>query len=162
LGSYAIPDLEPLASYALILNYTVTQSDLDNGSIINLAQVDGTTALFTPVISNQASFTVFVNQIILPPRHLQGYRTSNQFLDQVDYIDVLKWKAPSGGELPVGYKIFSDAQLKNLVAKILYPNVTEYRVHNRRKQQSYTYYLVSVDSLGMMSKPISITISARN
>ncbi|WP_075882835.1 DUF7507 domain-containing protein [Candidatus Protochlamydia sp. W-9] len=151
--------LFPNQSLTTTASYVVTESDILQETITNTAIAQGINLNLNLVNSNEvlATVTLNQNQVILPPRSLHGYRTSNRFVNQTDYIDVLQWKLPLSGESPIGYKIFSDENLKKLVAKIPY-NTTEYYIHNRRKQSSYTYYIVSVDQFGRVSLPISVKI----
>ncbi|WP_075882834.1 DUF7507 domain-containing protein [Candidatus Protochlamydia sp. W-9] len=158
-----VTTLLPRQSLTTTASYVVTESDILQGSITNMTIARGTNMRLNPIQSNSAITTVMVDetQTILPPRDLRGYRTSNQFVNQTDYIDVLQWQIPSAGEVPTGYKIFSDVGLKKLVAKVSGYHITEYRIHNRHKHRSYTYYIVSEDQFGKKSAPISIKIYSK-
>lgn len=58
------------------------------------------------------------------------------------------------------YKIFKDATLKKLLGVVSANSKKHYSFtqHNRKKDKVYTYYIVSVDAKGDMSKPIEVKI----
>lgn len=96
-----------------------------------------------------------------PPINLRGYQKSCRYLSQTDFINVIKWNAPTIGQLPVAYRIYRDAALTDLVATIPATERLEYADHNRKKGKKYTYYIVSVDAFGIVSVPASITINPK-
>lgn len=92
----------------------------------------------------------------LPPSHVRGKQVVNQFISQTDRINVVNWKAPTGGSTPVAYKIYRDADLQKLAAIIPATKKLQFKDHNRKKNHRYTYFLVSVDEAGQTSFPVII------
>lgn len=70
----------------------------------------------------------------------------------------LSWTPPSSGPTPAHYEIFSDPFLYILVATV--PGTTlSYDITGLTPNQTYTYYVVSVDGLGNKSTPVSVTVT---
>ncbi len=104
---------------------------------------------------------LIIKASIAPPSHLRGKQEANRFLSQTEFINHLTWDAPSLGLLPVSYKIYRDANLKHAIAIISSSDRLEFVDHNRKKGQTYTYYIVSVDQFGNGSVPATVTVSGR-
>jgi YVTN family beta-propeller protein len=96
--------------------------------------------------------------LLMPPRKFRGFQKPNRFASQVDYVNVLTWKAPVDGVTPVSYRIYRDAALTHLVAKISAKHRLEFEDHQRKKGRKYTYFIVSVDSLDQQSSPVNLVI----
>lgn len=95
---------------------------------------------------------------VFPPTHLKGSQKKNRFLSQTDCINVLKWKAPTQGNPPIGYKIYRLPQLKKAIGNVSAFFPLEFKDHNRKKAKTYTYLIIAVDEFGNVSPPASITI----
>lgn len=93
----------------------------------------------------------------LPPTHLRGKQTKNQFFNQIEIINVLRWKSPANGPTPVYYNVYRD-NFKTLIGKISAKETLKFEDYNRKKNVSYIYYVVSVDSKNQSSSPARIVI----
>lgn len=98
--------------------------------------------------------------VVHPPKDAHGAQLKNQFAAQADIINRITWKAPTKGASPVVYKIFKDAALKELLGVVSANSKRPYSFeqHNRKKNKTYTYYIVSIDGEGNQSKPAVVKI----
>ncbi len=105
-------------------------------------------------------YTLSLNyQLIpLPPTNLQGKRIKNQFLTQTDNVNVLQWDAPIDGAVPVVYNVYR-TDLSTLIGIVEAGGALYFEDHNRLKNVTYTYYIVSVDAQDNNSLPASITVT---
>ncbi len=99
-----------------------------------------------------------VNSSIAPPSHLRGKQEANRFLSQTEFANHLTWDAPSQGLPPASYKIYRDASLKHAIATISSDERLEFVDRNRRKNKTYTYYVVSIDQFGNRSTPAVVRV----
>jgi hypothetical protein len=88
---------------------------------------------------------------VQPPRALQGVSTSNAFLLQADFINVISWSAPLGGAMPVSYRVYRNAALTDFVAIVPATGQLQYEDHYRCCGVLYSYYVVAVDIQGNVS-----------
>lgn len=89
-----------------------------------------------------------------PPSNLAGKRRNNNFATVSEYFDTLTWTA-SPDPTVVGYNVY---QGNILVAVVASGEPTKVKIHNRAKNKAYTYNLVSFNSAGIQSAPISVTV----
>lgn len=94
----------------------------------------------------------------LPPVNLNVCQVANKFATQTDRINVLTWESPRGGARIVAYKIYRDAQLHHLLAKIPSQAPLRFEDHNRKPGKTYTYFIVSIDQFGNESIPAKISV----
>ena len=104
--------------------------------------------------------TIIVTGPVLPPNSVSGNAIRNIFLTQIDFINIITWTAPTSGAAPVTYKIYRDAALTELIATIPANGPLQYYDHDRQPGVTYSYYIVSIDSLGNVSTPININITS--
>lgn len=104
---------------------------------------------------NGNTLSLLYKFIPLPPTNLRGKRIKNQFLTQTDIVNVLHWDPPSDGAVPVAYKVYRD-NLNTLIGVVEAGKALKYEDHNRAKNVTYTYYIVSVDAQGNNSVPATI------
>jgi hypothetical protein len=95
---------------------------------------------------------------LLPPTNVKGCISQNIFLTQTEILNIITWNAPIG-ITPTSYKIYSDANLTNLIATIPGTGPLLYTVHNRKINVVYTYYVVSIDQYGNASEPVEIVVN---
>ncbi len=112
-------------------------------------------------LPSTSSAAIFIVQTVLPPRHLQGFQKANRFATQTDYVNILTWKVSTEGIPAVAYRIYRDRDLTKLVAEISSHQKLCFEDHNRKKNKTYTYYVVSVDQFGNPSEPASVKIKGR-
>lgn len=96
--------------------------------------------------------------IPLSPLNFIGFQVANIFATQTEYVNILKWNAPTNGTTPIFYQIYRDAQLTDLIATIPANAKLIFEDHNRKKGKQYTYFLVSVDVFGHHSLPVSLIV----
>ena len=94
-----------------------------------------------------------------PPKHLEGFQKTFPLANQ--YINVLKWKAPSSGTPIVSYRIYRNQFPKNLIAEISSNKPLRFKDRNIKRGKTYTYYVVSVDQFGNVSEPATVKIKPR-
>lgn len=123
------------------------------------------------VVSNNGSSKATQQQLlgipdIFPPTNFRVKQIEDRSSMQTDLINVLKWEAPLRGEVPVSYGIYRDSTLKELVGIVSgTPQFNGHSAglfcldHNRHPDTGYTYFIVSIDASGFVSKPVSITVS---
>jgi len=90
---------------------------------------------------------------------LSGQQVKNQFATQTDLVNIISFKAPTGGAAPVLYRIYRDASLSILAGTVPSngPLIT-FQDHNRLPNRTYNYYIVSVDQTGAVSTIASISV----
>lgn len=142
-----------VATVALVDGHAVLQiSTLSVGSHTVIASYSGDDNY--PSNVSDPLVQVITAVYVFPPKHVTGKQETNQFVSQKDVINVLKWRAPTKGNKPVLYKIYRDAALTQLIAKVNGSGrAFKYKEHNIKKRKAYTYYIVSVDAFGHVSKP---------
>lgn len=69
---------------------------------------------------------------------ISGFRAKDRMLLQTNYYNRISWRGTFGN--PIAYKIFRDAALTDLAGQVN-GNVLEFIDHNRRKNQTYSYYI---------------------
>lgn len=94
----------------------------------------------------------------LPPEHFRGVQKKNDFATQTVFVNILKWDAPNGGLTPVSYRIYRDAELKDLIAEIPAREKLTYEDSYRKKGKQYSYYIVSVGQNFKLSAPVKVVI----
>jgi len=102
---------------------------------------------------------VIYTGIIDAPTSFAGCKLANIFLSQTEFANHLTWVAPTTGNPPVTYSIYSNAGLTDLVASVP-ATVLQYDVQSINPKLTYTYYIVSVDSSGNTSSPAIAVVSA--
>jgi len=114
------------------------------------AITDPVTDLATPTFNGPFALAM--------PRHTQpwGSTASDVFLTQIDHINVIAWNVPIGGLAPVEYRVYRNAALTDLAGTAL---ITKFADHNRIMGTSYTYYVASVGSSGLLSVLGSVTVA---
>lgn len=110
-------------------------------------------------VSNYISNTVSVIALQSFQITLQGCKTENRFLTQVDSINKLTWTV-TGTSLPVSYSIYRDAQLTDLAGVVASTEPFVFLDHNRDSSVTYTYYIVGTNGVGTTSIPVSVTVTA--
>jgi hypothetical protein len=94
----------------------------------------------------------------LPPTRLKGKQEANVFATQKDIVNILTWHAPTSGSPPVAYLIYRDADLTKLAATISATERLRFQDHQRKKNKTYSYFIVSVDAAGRTSFPARIIV----
>lgn len=90
-----------------------------------------------------------------PPSTFNGIKVKNCFATQTDNINVLKWSAPVDSIGIVSYQISRDGVL---IATIPISDPYVYYDHNRKKDRTYIYTIVSMNGVGDLSIPLSIAL----
>ncbi|NGX53725.1 MAG: hypothetical protein K1000chlam4_00442 [Chlamydiae bacterium] len=88
---------------------------------------------------------------------MTGKAEKNIFLTQTDHYNIITWSALDG-PAPLNYRIYRDASLTTLVAQVS-ASTLRFEEHNRKKNQPYTYFIVSVnqDSTETTIGTVSVT-----
>ncbi len=95
--------------------------------------------------------------VVQPPSNVNACKNKNIFLTQIDLINVITWNPPTSGPAPVTYYIYRDAALTQLAGTVAATQPLIFIDHNRHKDVTYTYYLVSEDADNNVSVPVSVT-----
>ena len=116
----------------------------------------------TSVTGPNFLFSSEVSNLVCPPRDVVG----KQKKCHSKVVNVITWKAPErrcGSEQPVTYRIYRDAALTDLIATIpVHADQRRFRFQDRSASRGRaTYFIVSVDSLGNQSPPVSVTIAPK-
>lgn len=99
---------------------------------------------------------------ISPPSSIVGLSQSDVFFTQTDYINTITWTAPTSGETPVSYQVYSDEALTQLLATIPATDPLQYFDHNRIPGTTYNYYVVSVNDTDALSSAINVSVTTLN
>ena len=94
---------------------------------------------------------------ILPPTHVTGCQKNSHSCK----INVIKWQPPKSGEPPVFYRIYRNAKLTKLTALIPANQKFVFKDRYSQSRHAHTYYIVSVDSSGNQSDPVSVSIKKK-
>lgn len=92
------------------------------------------------------------------PEDLVGHQERNRFFSQIELFNVISWNTPALGTPPVHYRIYRDAALTDLIAAVPANASLKFEDHNRKKNQVYTYFVVSVSETGLVSQASSVTV----
>ena len=95
------------------------------------------------------------------PFAAMGCQVRNIFLSQTELFNLITWKAPVSGPVPVSYKIYRDAGLTDLIATVPATGPLQYADQNLQQNVTYTYYLVSVDQYGDTSNPVEVIVTQK-
>lgn len=142
----------PATSFTVIDDNTIVATAPAGTGTVNITV---TTKEGTSPITPQDQYTYLAPPT---PLDLKGFTTQCRFVSQVDYINIITWKAPFDTTNIVEYRIYRDDFPQNLIGIIPKNGELEFVDHNRKKNVVYTYYVVSVDAFGDLSTPAVITI----
>ncbi|HEX2977611.1 MAG TPA: PKD domain-containing protein [Candidatus Babeliales bacterium] len=110
-------------------------------------------------MSNNGGPTAITSQFFpAPPSSAKGSQICCRYPTQTDIINLITWNLPLVGTAPLEYQIYRDALLTDLIATIPASSPLQFSDHNRLPKTTYTYYLVSVSSDGLLSSPITIIV----
>ncbi len=117
-------------------------------------------------MSNNGGPTAVVSEIIgiglLPPTDVKGFQSICKLLSKRKISNVLTWQPPLTGELPVGYRIYRDAALTNLIGTVsANKRPLEFRDCHVRKNTVYTYYIVSVSAANTISAQVLVIVQPK-
>lgn len=137
-------------------NFTVTLT------VTNSAGTSTTQVFSSGFMSNNGGPTAVISHIVStlqgPPSNAKGIQKTCQYPSQTDYVNVLTWN-PAAGR-PAFYEIYRDS-LTNLIGTVPGTGPLVFRDPNRKKNTTYTYYIVAVSASGARSDPIIVTINPR-
>lgn len=125
----------------------------------------------SPILSMPADFSGVLsypnNSIVLtllsvpqpvgPPSSFIGKIEKNRFLTQTDIVSVLKWNPPIDPSGVVSYQISRNGAV---IAVVPASDLNVYYDHNRKKNTTYIYTIVSVDAEGAESTSLSIVLKS--
>lgn len=97
-----------------------------------------------------------LSSIILPPAHAKGFQKNSCL--KLCKINIIKWQSPKNGEPPASYRIYRNAKLTELVAKIPANKKLKFEDNTRHSHKTHTYYIVSLDSCGNRSKAVRVSV----
>lgn len=138
-------------------NYTVTLTVTNTGGTSTTQTFTGQMVGNNGGPSARTSQTILIPEL-LPPQDVTGFQAGNKFLTQEEFNNMIIWNAPTLGNQPVAYNIYSDKSLTNLIAIIPANGKLKFVQHNVFRKP-YTYYLTSIDALHNQSASVSITIT---
>jgi YVTN family beta-propeller protein len=134
----------------------VTNRSSDTVSVINPYNTVTTTINLSPYAMPQG---IAIAQLNItppnPPASAQG--CAMPLLN--DLTNIITWTPPASGPAPTAYNIYRDALLTDLIATISATDPLVYEDHHLYPNITYTYYIVSVDGLGVMSTATSVTVT---
>jgi hypothetical protein len=145
--------ITPATSFTV--NSDTSISAVSPAGVPGTVDITVTTPFGTSTITLADQFTYFAPS---PPKDLKGHQVKNEFATQTDIINILTWKAPSTTSKPVAYRIYRDKDLTKLAAEVSANEKLQFLDHNRKKNHTYHYFVVSVDAFGNVSAPAEIVI----
>lgn len=143
---------------ATIISITPTQIIVISPPGVGLVDVTVTTIGGTSPISFRDRFRYIPPTVIFPPNHLKGTQKINEFATQKDIVNILTWEAPDQGNRPIAYRIYRDAELSELIGTVSSQERLKFSDHNRKKDKTYRYWIVSIDEFGNISEPAEVRI----
>ena len=146
------------ASYSSSGQYTILQTTGGIKGAFDSMVIHGLPGYQFHLENNGYTLSLIYKFIPLPPKNLRGKRIKNQFLTQTDLVNVLRWDPPINGAVPVAYKVYR-TNLNRLIGIVGAGRALNFEDHNRSKNITYTYYIVSVDAQDNNSLPASITVT---
>lgn len=142
--------------------YSTTGSFNVTLRVTNSAGTSTTKVFSSRFMSNNGGPTAIVSQIFpAPPSNAKGCQKCCRFCKKTDIVNIITWNPPQTGTPPLEYRLYRDASLTNLIATISASCPLQFCDHNRVRKTTYTYYLVSVSSDGLLSSPILICVKPR-
>lgn len=151
----------PLVShvYKKAGNFTVTLTVTNSAGTSTKQVFTGQTMSRNGSLSlARLSQTITLSDIVKPPTHLRGKQHTNKFLTQTDIYNAITWQAPVDGITPKIYRIYRDKKLTKLIGTVSARGPLEFKDHNRKKNKTYTYYIVSVDASNNASVAASLVV----
>lgn len=136
-------------------------ADLPNGSLITNSTYSISGINAAPVFGAPVVTTVHAEippNPPSPPINLKGKQVKNIFLNYTDRVNIITWSAPANPPAPVEYRIYRNSALTDLAGTVQADHRLRFEDHNRRKNVTYTYYIVSVDGAGLVSTPAVIQV----
>lgn len=92
------------------------------------------------------------------PENLSGRQEKHEFFTQTDLVNIIRWEAPVNQAFITGYKIYRNEGLTDLAKSISASETLQFDDHNRKQNQIYDYYVVSVNQNGTSSLPVHVTV----
>ena len=147
-------------SYSSLGSYSVTLTVTNSIGTSTTQVFTGQTLSRNGNLNARRTQTVNLQPIstLFPPQHLRGKQIRDQFASQTDFINIVTWDAPTTGETPQFYEIYRDPSLTHLAAQIPANRPFIFRDHNRRKNKTYFYYIVSINAAGTRSEPAQLKV----
>jgi len=147
-------------TYTVPGNYNVTLT------VTNSAGTSTTKVFSSGFMSNNGGPTATRTRIIAAlgvpgPINAIGFQIRCRFPSQTNIINILEWSPPVG-YAPVAYLIFRDAALTQLIGNVPGNQPLIFEDPNRKKKETYTYYIVAVNSSGELSSPAVVTIKPKS
>lgn len=146
-------------TYASNGNYLVTLTVTNTGGTstsqiysYNSQNVNAST--YSMPMTNNGGPTATISQFVSvvgippnPPQNFHGKRKKNQYLNETEFLNILTWDAPVGGNV-TKYAIYRDIGLQHLVGIIPAgaPLIFEDRFVEKKK--TYTYFIIAVNDNG--------------
>lgn len=93
------------------------------------------------------------------PTNFQGVKKKNRFATQADLVNIITWDPPSSSNIVVSYKIYRDVALMDLAATVPMCAPLEFEDHNRRKGQTYNYFIVAIYADGSISGAATVSLT---
>lgn len=151
-----------------------------SGSTVSIPIIDVATNTVSQLVADPMGLVSFANGLAITPNHSKGLVATINNVAIMTYvvpppsspsgcttqqgntiINTITWEPPIYGTPPSAYEIYRDANLYELIATIPSSAPLTYQDTEMPPYSNYTYYIVSLDSLGNKSAPVSITITER-
>jgi len=94
--------------------------------------------------------------VVFPPTSLTGKQVLNRFLAQKSYVTILNWMPGTNSSSVVGYRIYKDGVFIAQVGSNVF--TFENIANNCSQNTPHTYEVTAVNSAGVESPPIIITL----
>ena len=143
-------------TYTSVGSFTVTLT------VTNSAGTSTSQVFSSRFMSNNGGPSATLSQTYpAAPSDGKGFQNCCRYPTQTDIINVITWNAPAIGELPVAYYIYRDALQTDLIGIVSADGPFKFEDHNRRQNITYTYFIASVSSQGLISSYISVTVQPK-
>lgn len=137
------------------MNGKVTFTVTDSVNEVVIYTATNESSFNNPVALFHTAQVTFGTQMVqpLPPTNFIGSVLKNKFLTQTDIINVLAWDASASLDV-VSYRVYQNGVL---VAEVSASGSLTATLHNRLKKGN-SYTLVAVNSTGVESTPVALTL----
>jgi len=142
--------------------YSTTGSFNVSLRVTNSAGTSTSKVFSSRFMSNNGGPTAITSQIFpAPPSNVKGCQKCCRRHKKANIVNIITWCPPQTGIAPQEYRLYRDTCLTNLIATIPASCPLRFCDNNRARKTTYSYYLVSVSSDGLLSSYTPLCIKPR-
>ena len=139
---------------------SLTTSTLGVGNR-NITAVYNGNGIFGPSTSNVVLQVILASPAPAAPTNFYGCQEHRKYINDKGIVNVLRWTPPQSNLDIHCFKVYRNPQLTDLVGTVYNQCPFSLDDSRRKKNKTYTYYLVSVNHRGIKSAAVSTTVRPR-